>query len=91
MGTALLPGGLTSTCGLLSAWNDVFVTAPAYAYRTEWSPEDGEYVGLVAEFPSLSWLAPVRSDAQRGIRELVDEVVADMRASGEPLPAPLGP
>ena len=27
-----------------------------YTYRVEWSPEDGEYVGLVAEFPSLSWL-----------------------------------
>ncbi|MGV7292077.1 antitoxin HicB, partial [Mycobacterium kansasii] len=27
-----------------------------YTYRVEWSPEDGEWVGLCAEFPSLSWL-----------------------------------
>jgi predicted RNase H-like HicB family nuclease len=28
-----------------------------YTYRVTWSAEDGEYVGLCAEFPSLSWLA----------------------------------
>jgi len=28
-----------------------------YTYRVTWSPEDGEHVGLCAEFPSLSWLA----------------------------------
>ncbi len=26
-----------------------------YTYRVTWSDEDGEYVGLCAEFPSLSW------------------------------------
>lgn len=25
-----------------------------YTYRVNWSGEDGEYVGLCAEFPSLS-------------------------------------
>ena len=29
-----------------------------YTYRVTWSEEDEEYVGLCAEFPSLSWLAP---------------------------------
>lgn len=29
-----------------------------YAYRLLWSTEDSEYVGLCAEFPSLSWLVP---------------------------------
>lgn len=28
-----------------------------YTYRVQWSEDDEEYVGLCAEFPSLSWLA----------------------------------
>ena len=28
-----------------------------YTYRVTWSEDDSEYVGLCAEFPSLSWLA----------------------------------
>ncbi len=27
-----------------------------YTCRVTWSAEDNEYVGLCAEFPSLSWL-----------------------------------
>ncbi len=27
-----------------------------YTYRVMWSEEDQEYIGLCAEFPSLSWL-----------------------------------
>ena len=26
-----------------------------YTYRVKWSAEDNGYVGLCAEFPSLSW------------------------------------
>jgi len=29
-----------------------------YTYRITWSAEDREHLGLCAEFPSLSWLAP---------------------------------
>lgn len=47
------------------------------AYRVEWSPEDNEFVGLVAEYPSLSWLAPTESEALRGIVELVQQITAD--------------
>lgn len=61
-----------------------------YTYRVEWSPEDGEHVGLVAEFPSLSHLDPDPVEAFRGIRELVESVVVDMRESGEVPPTPLG-
>jgi predicted RNase H-like HicB family nuclease len=57
-----------------------------YTYRTEWSPEDGEYVGLCAEFLSLSWLDPDPQEALRGIKRLVREVVADMQQNGEPVP-----
>jgi len=28
-----------------------------YTYRVTWSPEHQEYIGLCAEFASLSWLA----------------------------------
>ncbi len=60
-----------------------------YTYRVTWSPEDDEHVGLCAEFPSLSWLAPTPGGALRGIRQLVSEVVADLNESGESVPEPL--
>jgi predicted RNase H-like HicB family nuclease len=49
-----------------------------YTFRVEWSPEDNEYVGLCAEFPSLSHLAPTEREAIAGIEQLVVDVVADM-------------
>ena len=42
-----------------------------YTYRVTWSEEDEEYVGLCAEFPSLSWLAAEPEAALRGIRRVV--------------------
>lgn len=60
-----------------------------YTYRVTWSAEDREHVGLCAEFPSLSWLAGTPEEALAGIRKLVKDVVRDMKASGEPIPAPL--
>ncbi len=60
-----------------------------YTYRVTWSEEDGEHVGLCAEFPSLSWVAPTPEDALAGIRQTVRTAVRDMEESGEPVPAPL--
>jgi predicted HicB family RNase H-like nuclease len=60
-----------------------------YTYRVTWSEEDGEYVGLCAEFPSLSWLARTPEDALKGIRQVVAGVVQDMKASDEEPPKPL--
>lgn len=57
-----------------------------YTYRVTWSPEDGEHVGLCAEFPSLSWLAKTPVAALKGIQKVVADVVLDMQASGEPVP-----
>ena len=57
-----------------------------YTFRVTWSPEDAEFVGLVAEFPSLSWLAVDQIAALTGIRDLVDSVVADMDPSDVPVP-----
>ena len=60
-----------------------------YTYRLTWSVEDREHVGLCAEFPSLSWLAPTQTEALSGIRQVVAEVVSDLQASGEGVPEPL--
>ena len=60
-----------------------------YTYRVTWSAEDGEHVGLCAEFRSLSWLAKTPEAALKGIRRVVAESVADMQTSGESAPVPL--
>jgi predicted HicB family RNase H-like nuclease len=60
-----------------------------YTYRVTWSEDDNEYVGLCAEFPSLSWLAKKPEAALRGIRKLVQEAVRDMRKEDEAVPEPI--
>lgn len=60
-----------------------------YAYRVIWSEDDGEFIGLCTEFPSLSWLASTQPDALAGIVNLVGEVLADMEEQGENIPVPL--
>src|SRR6478735_1986154 len=60
-----------------------------YTYRVVWSDEDQEFVGLCAEFPSLSHLDADRHAALDGIVTLVQSVVSDLRAGGEPVPEPL--
>ena len=60
-----------------------------YTYRVTWSAEDGEYLALCAEFPSLSWLSSAPGAALAGIRKVVAASVADMIANGEALPSPL--
>ena len=60
-----------------------------YTYRVTWSVEDNEYVGLCAEFPSLSWLSTTPEAALKGIRKIVEEVICDMTANGEEVPQPI--
>ncbi len=60
-----------------------------YTYRITWSEDDGEFVGLCVEFPSLSWLARTPEAALKGIRKLVNEAVRDMENGGEVPPPPL--
>jgi predicted RNase H-like HicB family nuclease len=55
-------------------------SAPNYTYQVFWSEDDGEYVGVCAEFPSLSWLAPSPEEATLGIQAVVAEVIADLQA-----------
>jgi predicted HicB family RNase H-like nuclease len=59
-----------------------------YTYRVTWSEEDSEFVGLCAEFPSLSWLDSSPESALRGIRRVVAGVVTDMRKRKEMVPEP---
>ena len=60
-----------------------------FTYRVTWSEEDGEHVGLCAEFPSLSWLAATPEAALSGIRRTVMKVAKEMEAAGETVPVPL--
>ena len=60
-----------------------------YTYRVTWSEDDNEYVGLCAEFPSLSWLARTPEAALKGIRKVVEGVVKNMQDNGETIPEPI--
>lgn len=60
-----------------------------YSYRVIWSEDDNEFIGLCAEFPSLSWMDKEQAAALSGIVNLVGDVVADMESSGEKIPQPL--
>ncbi|MFK5951975.1 MAG: toxin-antitoxin system HicB family antitoxin [Desulfobacterium sp.] len=60
-----------------------------YTYRVTWSADDDEYVGLCVEFPSLSWLADTPETALKGVRNIVDEVIKDMRVNNEKVPEPI--
>jgi predicted RNase H-like HicB family nuclease len=57
------------------------MTVDHYTYHVIWSPEDGEHVGLCAEFPSLSWLGKTPEAALNGIRRVVAEVAAEQGIS----------
>ncbi|CAM2161997.1 HicB family protein [Burkholderia cepacia] len=65
------------------------MTQDHFTYRVTWSPEDGEHVGLCAEFPSLSRFDATPEGALAGIRRLVADVVRDLTASGEKVPEPI--
>jgi predicted HicB family RNase H-like nuclease len=60
-----------------------------YTYRVTWSAEDDEFVATCLEFPSLSWLAASQFEVLKGLEDLIAEAVQDMKAQGEPVPAPL--
>ena len=60
-----------------------------YTYRVTWSEEDQEYVGLCTEFPSLSWLAETQELTLNGIRQLVGNVISDMKKNNDKIPIPI--
>ena len=58
-----------------------------YTYCVTSSQQDNEHVGLCAEFPALSWLAPTPDKAlAAGIGCVVKEIVDDLQAGGEAVP-----
>lgn len=65
------------------------IDATHYRYSVQWSPRDQEYVGTVAEFPSLSWLDENELDAFAGIKQLAADIVTEMLSEGEQPPLPL--
>ena len=62
--------------------------ADHYTYRLAWSAKDSEFIATVVEFPSLSWIADSREAALTGLTSVVEEVLQDMLAEGEEIPAP---
>jgi predicted HicB family RNase H-like nuclease len=60
-----------------------------YTYRVTWSEEDKEHLGLCAEFSSLSWLADSPEKALKGIRDVVADVIQDLKKNGEEIPEPI--
>src|SRR3989338_2792970 len=60
-----------------------------YSYRVTWSDDDDEFVGLCAEFPSLSFLAKSQDAAFKGIRKLIADIIKDMKQQKEPIPEPV--
>ena len=63
-------------------------SADHYTYRLAWSAKDAEFIATVVEFPSLSWIAGSRGGALAGLTSVVEEVLQDMLAEGEEIPAP---
>lgn len=60
-----------------------------YTYRVFWYEPDQEYVGAVAEFPSLSHLDASPEKALEGIMEEVAFVLHDLAENNEHIPEPL--
>ncbi len=60
-----------------------------YTYRVTWSEDDQEYLGQCVEFASLSWLASTPEAALSGIRQVVSDVIDDLKAMGEDIPEPI--
>lgn len=60
-----------------------------YTYRVAWSVEDDEFVATVAEFPSLSWLAPCQVEALQGLEAVLTDVVLALQEQGEDVPEPI--
>jgi predicted HicB family RNase H-like nuclease len=60
-----------------------------YSYKVVWSQEDGEHVGLCAEFPSLSYLNKDMVKSLKGIQKLVSDIIIDMKKNKEEVPEPL--
>lgn len=65
------------------------MSEPRYQYRASWSEEDGAWIGVCNGFLLVSHVAVTEADCLRGIRALVDDIVADLHSNEAALPLPL--
>ena len=65
------------------------MSEPRYQYRASWSDEDGAWIGVCNGFQLVSHIAATEADCLRGIRALVDDIVADLNSNEEALPQAL--
>ena len=65
------------------------MNGPRYKFRALWSDEDGAWVGVCNGFPLVSHIAPTQAECLRGIGALLDDIVTDLLATGEPLSQPV--
>ena len=65
-------------------------TVDDYAILVGLDRETKEFVAVVREFPSLSWVAGSRVDAAAGLRNVLSAVLDDMYDNGEDVPTPQG-
>ena len=65
------------------------VNCQHYTFRVIWSAEDQEFVGLCAEFPSLSYLDQDQVVALKGITGLVKDLVNRLESEQEQVPLPI--
>lgn len=61
-----------------------------HTYQVSWSEDDQEFLATVADFPSLSWLFSDQQEAEAGLRNLVAEVLDDMKQTEEQIPTSVG-
>lgn len=66
------------------------ISAEKYSYRVFWLEEDQAFIGAVAEFPSLSFVADTQSDALDGILAVVKDALEILREEKRELPLPFG-
>ena len=64
-------------------------TSADYTFVTGRDRETGEFVAIVREFPSLSWISSIsRAHAADGLRRLLSDVLDDIYEDGEQPPTP---
>jgi predicted HicB family RNase H-like nuclease len=60
-----------------------------YAYRAQWLPDYGQYVGVCVEMPYLRREAPTAPEAVAAIEQATREHLDALRTCGDPAPTPL--
>ena len=63
--------------------------AEEYGFSVVWSEDDKAFIGRVDEFPSLAAHGSTQEKALRETRNVVQFVLEDLPAAGEPFPVPL--